>query len=77
MKADPYLKEARSAVEAFEAGIASMEAALKEVWELMGLAVKAGFSPTPYVILTERCDDMREKSSDGDLEAEVAESWKH
>ena len=73
-KNDPYLKDARSVVEAFEDGIMPMEDALKRVWALMGKAVAAGFSPTAYITLTERCDDMA--PADDELDAEVAEAWK-
>jgi hypothetical protein len=74
-KNDPYLPDATAAVEAFEAGIMSMEEALKRVWAAMAKAQRAALPVARYVALTERCDDMKEKEPDAERDALVAKSW--
>lgn len=73
-KNDPYLKDARAAVEAFDDGIMDLEAALKRIWELMEAAQSEGYLTSPYIDLTALIDDV--KSPDAELEAEAFKSWK-
>ncbi len=73
--ADPFLPQARAAVEAFKADKLTAEQALETVWASMASAAKAGYASEPYVKLSDAVTFPDERH-DVDPEAErIAAEW--